>query len=80
MLKRLVTTLQEHMPGFLTLQRLPGQLLLRTPFDGSVAPSRIPLWFTRNGRPCLPFPHLWNYRQPLQILSSCFWEADMERG
>jgi cytochrome P450 len=28
----------------------------------------------------LPFPHPWNYRQPLRILESFFWGADAEEG
>lgn len=78
--KRLVAALQDHVPGLLRLQRLPGQLLRQNPFSGNITPSRIPLWFSGNGRPCLPFPHIGNYRQPLQILDSCFWDADAETG
>ena len=61
------------------LRRLPGQLLQRNPFAGSIVPQRIPMWVCR-GRPCLPFPHLWNYRKPLQILQSCHWNADDLEG
>jgi cytochrome P450 len=32
------------------------------------------------GRPTLPFPHPWNYREPLRILDTYFWNADAETG
>jgi cytochrome P450 len=33
-----------------------------------------------SGRPTLPFPHPWNYQQPLKILDTYFWNADAEEG
>lgn len=41
-------------------------------------PTRVPLF--RLGRPSLPFPHLWNYRQPLRILDTFFWATEREMG
>ncbi len=32
------------------------------------------------GRPALPFPHLWNYREPIRILDTFFWAAERETG
>lgn len=60
-------------------RRLPGQLLQRNPFGGSLSVARIPTLVSR-GRPCLPFPHPWNFRKPLQILQSCHWNADSLDG
>lgn len=34
----------------------------------------------RAGRPSLPFPHLWNYREPLRILDAIFWDANEATG
>jgi cytochrome P450 len=41
-------------------------------------PTRVPLF--RFGRPSLPFPHLWNYREPLRILDTFFWATEREEG
>jgi cytochrome P450 len=40
------------------------------PFKGDWAPSRVPLF--KAGRPSLPFPHLFNYHEPLRILDTFF--------
>jgi cytochrome P450 len=48
------------------------------PFDGDCVPSRVPL--LGFGRPSLPFPHLWNYREPIRILDTFFHDADRETG
>jgi cytochrome P450 len=45
-------------------------------FKGDWAPSRVPLF--QRGRLGLPFPHLWNYREPLRILDAIFWGVDGE--
>jgi len=29
-----------------------------------------------SSRPTLPFPHPWNYKQPIQILETYFWDAE----
>ncbi len=61
------------------LARLPRQLLRRTPFEGDIHPTRVPL-FSLAGRPTAPFPHPWNYRDPIRILETYFWNADREEG
>lgn len=33
-----------------------------------------------SARPTVPFPHPWNYDQPIRILESYFWDADSETG
>lgn len=48
------------------------------PFDGDWMPTRVPL--LGFGRPSLPFPHLWNYREPLRILDTFFWATEREPG
>lgn len=48
------------------------------PFPGDWAPSRVPLF--EPGRPSLPFPHLWNYDEPLGVFDAVFWGADNESG
>lgn len=58
------------------LKRLPGQLAHRNPFKGSIVPGRVPLFSPGSGRPTLPFPHPWNYREPLLILETFFHGAD----
>ena len=50
----------------------------RNPFAGDCLPSRVPL--VRLGRPSLPFPHLWNYREPLRILDTFFVNVERETG
>ena len=48
------------------------------PFDGDWTPTRVPLFGF--GRPSVPFPHLWNYREPLRILDTFFWATERETG
>lgn len=60
------------------LRRLQRQLRRRNPFDGDCRPTRVP-WFA-SGRPTLPFPHLWNYREPIKILDTFFWGTEKESG
>lgn len=79
MQKILSATKAVSVAGLSMFRRLPGQLLQRNPFGGSIVPARIPTLRSR-GRPCLPFPHPWNYREPLQILQSCHWNADSLDG
>jgi cytochrome P450 len=62
------------------LQRLPKQLLRRSPFDGDIVPSRVPLIAPWSGRPTQPFPHPWNYRDPIRILETFFWGAEALEG
>lgn len=40
------------------------------PFGGDYLPSRVRLF--GRGRPSLPFPHPWNYREPLRILETYY--------
>jgi cytochrome P450 len=68
----------ENLPGYRRIVRLPRQLAGRSPFDGDIKPGRVPLLFGPSGRPTLPFPHPWNYRQPLRILESFFWGAEAQ--
>lgn len=60
------------------LKRLPGQVVRRSPFQGSIRPGRVPLLAPLSGRPSLPFPHPWNYREPLRILQTFFHGAESE--
>lgn len=73
-------TLQSRVPLYSRIERLPRQLLRRSPFKGDIAPVRIPLFAFGSGRPTLPFPHPWNYRAPLRILETFFWKADNDEG
>lgn len=47
-------------------------------FDGDSRPSRVTLFGSH--RPSLPFPHPWNYHQPIKILQTFFHDADQEQG
>lgn len=48
------------------------------PFDGDCLPARVPL--IGLGRPALPFPHLWNYKEPIKIFETFYWGAEKETG
>ena len=48
------------------------------PFAGDCLPTRVPLFGF--GRPTLPFPHLWNYKNPIKIFETFYWDADKEAG
>jgi cytochrome P450 len=56
------------------LQRTLRQVRGSNPFDGDCLPTRVRLLAL--GRPSLPFPHLWNYREPIRILDAFFWGAE----
>lgn len=75
-----MTRLEDRVPGVLRLKRLPRQLFRRSPFAGTITPARVPLVSLGSGRPTQPFPHPWNYREPLRILDSFFWGADRAEG
>lgn len=60
-------------------QRL-WQMLGESPFPGTLNPSRVPLLIPSGVRKSLPFPHPWNFREPIEILESLFVDADAERG
>ncbi len=80
MLGRQLTVLRDHIPGFRRLERLPRQLLGIRPFTGDITATRVPLVQRGLGRPTLPFPHPWNYEEPIRILETYFWGADAEQG
>jgi cytochrome P450 len=48
------------------------------PFGGDCLPTRVALF--ELGRPALPFPHLWNYKNPIKIFETFYWNADKETG
>ena len=48
-------------------------------FTGDALPGRVSL-FSGNGRQTLPFPHPWNYDQPITILEAYFHGSDKEDG
>lgn len=62
------------------IRRLPRQLLGQNPFEGDSKPSRVPIFRPGSGRPTLPFPHPWNYSQPIRILETYYWGSDGEPG
>lgn len=63
------------MPLLFWLRRLVRQLAGTDPFAGDCLLSRVPFFGRR--RPSLPFPHLWNYREPIRILDTFFHDADL---
>lgn len=66
------------MPFGAWVARVLRQLSGTSPFGGDLAPARVPL-FAR-GRPSLPFPHPWNYREPLRILEAFYTHAERAEG
>ncbi|ELP31015.1 cytochrome P450 [Rhodopirellula baltica] len=72
--------LQNFFPGYRRLSRLPKQFLAINPFAGDCMPSRVPLLAPGSDRPTQPFPHRWNYEDPVRILETYFWKADEEQG
>jgi cytochrome P450 len=60
------------------LSRFLKQLVGVNPFQGDIRPARVPLLWGFWRRPALPFPHPWNYDQPIRILETYFWGADAE--
>ena len=48
------------------------------PFAGDCLPSRVSLFGF--GRPTLPFPHLWNYHNPIKIFETFYWDTEKETG
>jgi len=58
--------------------RLWQQVRGVNPFDGDCLPTRVSL--IGFGRPTLPFPHPWNYRNPIKIFETFYWDADKETG
>lgn len=70
----------EAAPRLRRLARIPHQLLRVTPFAGDSRPTRVPLFHFGSERTTLPFPHPWNYQQPISILESYFCGAEAEQG
>jgi cytochrome P450 len=68
--------------SFADLRRWVGRLARQcrgeSPFEGDIHPTRIPLFGFGSDRPTLPFPHPWNYAEPLRILETYFGGADDE--
>jgi cytochrome P450 len=58
--------------------RLLQQVKGVNPFDGDCLPTRVSLFGF--GRPALPFPHPWNYKEPLKIFETFYWDAEKETG
>ena len=71
---------QSNVSFFQRFRRVVQQFFGINPFGGDCRPSRVKLFHPGSGRPSLPFPHPWNYSQPLQILETFFWNADKEQG
>lgn len=70
----------EASPRYRRLAGLRRQVCGVSPFDGDILPARVPLLKLGSGRPTLPFPHPWNYRDPIRVLESCFHGADETQG
>ena len=48
------------------------------PFGGDCLPTWVSLFGF--GRPTLPFPHPWNYKNPIRIFETFYWDAEKETG
>ncbi len=68
------------MAGYQRWAHLRRQLAGKSPFQGDIRPGRIRLFEFGTDRPTLPFPHPWNYREPLKILESFFCHAERDQG
>lgn len=66
------------MPLRAWLARFLRQIGGANPFAGDCLPTRVGL--SGFGRPSLPFPHPWNYREPLRILDTYFWDVGRKTG
>src|SRR5438309_7005279 len=58
--------------------RLLQQVRGVNPFDGDCLPTTVSLFGF--GRPTLPFPQLWNYKNPIKIFKTSYWDAGKETG
>ena len=58
--------------------RLWQQVRGVNPFGGDCLPTRVSLF--GRGRPTLPFPHPWNYQNPIKIFQAFYWDAEKETG
>ena len=54
------------------------QITGKNPFGGDCLPSRVS--FFGFGRPTLPFPHLFNYKEPIKIFETFYHDAERETG
>jgi cytochrome P450 len=75
-----LTAGRRRVPGCAWIKRLARQRRGICPFQGDIWPTRVPLLCPGSQRPSLPFPHPWNYAQPIRILDTYFWGADREQG
>jgi cytochrome P450 len=66
--------------GYRRLAGLKRQIFGGNPFLGDGLPTRVPFFKPKLRRPTLPFPHFWNYRDPIKILESCFSGTDDIEG
>lgn len=70
----------QNTPILNRLVKLPKQILGINPFDGDSKPSRVKLFALGSPRPSVPFPHPWNYSQPIRILETFFCGVENEQG
>ena len=77
---KMLTLCRQYVPGFARAERLPRQLMRRSPFGGDLQPGRVPLFAPGSGRPTVPFPTPGNFARPIEILETYFWRADEEEG
>ncbi len=77
---RILNFLRDYVPGFGRIERLPRQLLGGSPFAGEIQPTRVRLRWPRKGGPVLPFPHPWNYHEPIKILEAYYFEPSYGAG
>jgi cytochrome P450 len=80
MANQIATLRQDNFEAASPVGRWSRPVFATSPFKGDIRPSRVPLLGLGLGRPTLPFPHPWNYDQPLRILETYFWNADEEAG
>jgi cytochrome P450 len=66
------------MPATSWLGRFFEGLRGANPFAGDLMPSRVRVF--ELGRPSLPFPHPWNFREPIRILDAIWHGAERETG
>jgi cytochrome P450 len=50
------------------------------PFQGDSKPSRVNIFVSKSKRPSSPFPHPWNYKEPIRILESIYSDIEAEVG
>lgn len=62
------------------ISRVFQRLLRINPFQGDSKPSRVNIFISKSKRPSLPFPHPWNYKQPIRILESIYCDIHDEVG